>query len=112
MACWDSQEIMASDSDIRVGSIADGYPGCGMCSLCTYENKYDEKRIAKAIRRMEAWYAANPHRYICTWTNDQGYTGTFEFRCSSLTAAREVAKASVFGWTSLLVHPFSVECDA
>lgn len=106
MACWDSKEIIAdNDRDFMLhGHINDDYPGCGSCPTCCYQHDYDRDKLNAAYQAAQDWYTANPYRYACTWTNSKGYTGTFEFRSSSLSKAREVAQSSVYDWTTLLVR--------
>jgi hypothetical protein len=105
MSCLDSSIIIADhDYEFTIhGHIQDEYPGCGICPTCCYRHHYDDSKIDAAYQAAQDWHTTNPYKYVCTWSNKNGHTGTFEFRSSSLSKAREVAQSSVYDWVSLYV---------
>jgi hypothetical protein len=107
MACWDSMNIYSDDfrDDDCHGFISNNYPGCGFCSYCCRQNDYDDERIQQHQREQQEWLKENNITFICTWTNERGKKGIFRFHSSSLDKAREIAKESIWDWTTLLVEP-------
>jgi len=105
MSCWDSKEIWASNDpdDQYHGHIYDNYPGCGSCSFCCYCNDYDSEEISKQQQLFWDWMRDNPLIYSCSWVDQNGYCGKFQFRSSSLERAREVAINSIYEWETVLV---------
>ena len=103
MACLDSGDIIAfndPECDIQ-GWIHDDYPGCGLCSYCC--STFSPQKREEIYQKAKQWEQVNTKRYLCKWTNLNGFYGEFSFRSTSLEKAREVAQASVYDWTSILV---------
>ena len=110
MACWDSLNIYSSnirDENDYCGVVQNNYPGCGRCSYCHSSNKHNPKWIKEHQATYDAWRKENNLMFRCHWENKNGQNGNFLFCCSSLERAREVAKESVFNWTTLLIEPFN-----
>ena len=96
MACFDRFEFGTDEIIV----LANDYPGCGMCSHCCRTMEKDERDEAYAIAK--EWEKVNAKRYRVIWETESS-NGDFEFNCSSLEKAREVAQNSVYAYTSLLV---------
>lgn len=108
MGCSDSYSFgFYSDNDHQelncFGYLNDGYPGCGSCPDCCYQEDYNEEKIRLRQEEGEKWYREHPFHYVCNWEAEGGNRGSFDLRAKSLEAAREIAMRSLFQWTSLLI---------